>query len=203
MLAAYEISQADVGTCPSCHRSFQTFKPDALNHWWVVQGEFCYVANIPSDSCHQASFFHDASKDASLEVAKASSKATVLELMQIDREVSSKRFKYLWAVFNSSWEYGNQDEVERSGSNIKQFTKPLASISRNSVQSAPAQTFSRTQDPKWQDKRTSAMVIGRHRHGPPSWYCCECHQGPFSSTFTPACVNCGHAYCEACTLEWQ
>ena len=33
MLAAFEISKADVGICPSCHHSFHTFKPDALNYW--------------------------------------------------------------------------------------------------------------------------------------------------------------------------
>ena len=200
MLAAYEISTADVGNCPSCHHSFQAFKPNSLNHWYVVIDAFNCVTDLPSDLCRQASFFYDASEDTSLEAAKNASETAMLELLQRDQEVSTKQFKYLWAVYDSSWEYGVHDEMEQPGKSAKKVTNALTSTAHNSTQIATSQASFHAQHSIAEDKRTSPSAKGRLRNDR-FWYCCECCMGPMPFTMTLACVACGHLHCLACTLD--
>ena len=158
------------------------------------------VPNVCSDSCHQICYFHDASEDSLAEAADTSSKNEMLEILQNDIEENPRQFKYLWAVFNSSWNPAAHEDLEKRADRTEDPTKTSDVKVDASNESSSLPTFS---DVEYQASGSgSARRVEKDtRISTDNWYCCHCEDGPKSITQRWECVMCGHHRCSYCPAE--
>lgn len=126
----------------------------------------------------------------------AHAKAQPIPHVNIDMHVSSTRS--LSAFSNGELrDYPNQNQFSSDRPSIY-FTLGTASEGLSSLQTEPALSEQIVPLPEYSASGPDNDVPV---DGELIWTCCECSQGPWLYSTTPACVNCGHIHCTLCTYE--